>query len=320
MKATMVVKPLVFAIAAAMATGVWADRDRDRDRDRSPYNTWAAGAHATVDNEQTLDSNYVDNQATENTADANNSANGSAGNLGVNVAAGNVNQQANEAALATADENFIFGHAYSSVNVYQGNYGNNVDNFSTQNNASITNMANGSSGNIGINVTAGNFNQQKNALAAAVSGGRHVSAYAGATQDISGADVNNEANIKAKYEKVVLGVGLAGGYAGGGGGVIHDEEPYKIEEGKRGKDDTIKSKPDKDTFGFVEAGGILLGGVAAGWVPVGATVQQAVVNNATLTNSLNGSSGNIGANVSAGSHNQQINSLSIAAGCNACPK
>ncbi|MOA59270.1 hypothetical protein D3C78_1838450 [compost metagenome] len=43
-----------------------------------------------------------------------------------------------------------------------------------------------------------------------------------------------------------------------------------------------------------------------------------VINNATMTNSMNGFSGNGGANVSAGVGNQQSNSLSIAAGCRAC--
>lgn len=340
MKATMMIKPLVFAIAAAMATttmarerGGWDDEEPEVTGD-TVQTTWFSGAHANISNEQTIRNSTVDNEATENTARATDSANGSAGNLGVNVAAGDVNQQANEAALATADESFIFGHAVASIDVTQRN-GNTVNNYSTQNRASITNMGNGSSGNIGINVTAGNFNQQKNAMAAAVSGGRHVSASAGATQTVGGADVDNSAQLDAEYAPVVLGVGLAGGYLGGGVGVIADEEPSTITEGNDndrrmggggsgggGNDDvsTVNSEPDKDVFGFVEAGGILLGGVAAGWVPVGATVTQPVVNNATLSNSLNGASGNIGANVSAGTHNQQVNSLSIAAGCNACPK
>lgn len=338
MKATMMIKPLVFAIAAAMATTAMAGRTGGHDPrdDEEPevtqdtiQTTWFSGAHANISNEQTIRNSEVNNEATENTARATDSANGSAGNLGVNVAAGDVNQQANEAALATADESFIFGHAVASIDVTQRN-GNTVSNYSTQNRASITNMGNGSSGNIGINVTAGNFNQQKNAMAAAVSGGRHVSASAGATQTVGGADVDNSAQLDAEYAPVVLGVGLAGGYLGGGVGVIADEEPSTITEGNDndrrmsggGNDDvsTVNSEPDKDVFGFVEAGGILLGGVAAGWVPVGATVTQPVVNNATLSNSLNGASGNIGANVSAGTHNQQVNSLSIAAGCNACPK
>lgn len=316
MRASMAMKPLVFAIAATMAAGAWAD-SRDR-RPHDPYLTWDAGAKAEVRNNQDMSGNFVNNEATKNTANADNVGNGSAGNLGVNLAGGNVNQQANEAALATADEAFIFGTAVASVNVTQNNHGNTVKNFSTQNNATGNGVANGASGNIGINLAAGNYIQQKNAMTAAVSGGRYVEAYAGATQSLGGAQVFNEANLKAEYKPVVLGVALGGGYVGGGVGVIHDEEPYKIEGGR--KSDTIKSKYDPDPFGFVEAGAIALGGVASGWVPVGATVHQAVVNNASLSNSLNNSSGNVGANIAAGSHNQQINSLSIAAGCNACPK
>jgi hypothetical protein len=43
-----------------------------------------------------------------------------------------------------------------------------------------------------------------------------------------------------------------------------------------------------------------------------------VTNSATLSNSLNGSDGNIGVNIASGSSNQQLNTLAVAVGCNAC--
>lgn len=46
--------------------------------------------------------------------------------------------------------------------------------------------------------------------------------------------------------------------------------------------------------------------------------KNAVHSNATVTNFMNGFSGNGGANVSAGAGNQQNNSSSIAASCKAC--
>lgn len=48
------------------------------------------------------------------------------------------------------------------------------------------------------------------------------------------------------------------------------------------------------------------------------TFTNPVTNSATLSNSLNGSSGNIGVNVASGSGNQQLNTLAVAVGCNTC--
>src|SRR3546814_17688924 len=108
--------------------------------------------------------NVVTNQATRNTAEAAYSLNGSNGNMGANIAAGDGNQQDNAAAIATADEAFIFGSAVATSSAMQVNNNNYVKNNSTRNNASLTNAGKNGSGNNGINVTAGKFNQQKNKL------------------------------------------------------------------------------------------------------------------------------------------------------------
>jgi len=43
-----------------------------------------------------------------------------------------------------------------------------------------------------------------------------------------------------------------------------------------------------------------------------------VTNSVDLSNALNGTSGNLGVNVAAGTSNQQLNTMTIAVGCNAC--
>ncbi|MNG22249.1 hypothetical protein D3C84_1067110 [compost metagenome] len=48
------------------------------------------------------------------------------------------------------------------------------------------------------------------------------------------------------------------------------------------------------------------------------TFANPVINSATLSDSLNGASGNIGVNIASGSSNQQLNTLAVAVGCNAC--
>lgn len=112
--------------------------------------------------------------------------------MGANAAAGDGNQQDNAAALATADENFIFGSAIAVSSATQVNNNNYVKNSSTQNNAVLNSSGNNGSGNIGMNVTSGDFNQQKNNLAIAVSGGRVATAAASASQSSTNLVVDNK--------------------------------------------------------------------------------------------------------------------------------
>lgn len=324
MKPTMALKPLVFALAAVMAVAAQAGERQHgghnggHDNDPSPLLALLinAGAGATVIDTQGSGGNGVLNQNTRNNGTMDNSANGSQGNLGANVAAGDGNQQDNVAAIATADERFIFGSAVAVSSATQTNTGNIVNNFSTQNNANLTNSANNSSGNIGVNVTAGDFNQQKNNLAIAVSGGRVAVASAAANQTSTGLSVNNTAD--RTYTKETLGGAFAayGQYEGEGHGYVERKDDKPGHGG--GWDDRGGNKPQKDKLTFTEEGSFVLGGVYTYQVLKPTGWANPVVNNANMSNSLNGVSGNVGANVSAGSSNQQSNSLSIAAGCRAC--
>ncbi|MFW3894613.1 heme utilization protein [Pseudomonas bharatica] len=327
MKPTMALKPLVFALAAVMAVAAQAGGNNEHGGHNGGHNGGHdgntsyllsllvnAGSAATVIDTQTNAANWVNNQATRNDAKMDNSANGSQGNLGANTAAGDGNQQDNVAAIATADESFVFGSAMAVSSATQNNIGNGVANFSTKNTASLNSSANGSSGNIGVNVTAGDFNQQKNNLAIAVSGGRVAVASAAANQTTTGLGVSNSADRTYKTDTLYSGFAAYGKYQGNGWGYVEDESSngHGHGQGHGG------GRTDKDPLKFHEEGDFALFGVASyqvltptGWV-------NPVTNTASLTNSLNGVSGNVGANVSAGNANQQSNSLSIAAGCRAC--
>jgi hypothetical protein len=220
MNPTTALKPLAFALAAVMAFAAQAAGVNDPAQDNGQGSnqqsngpsldqilqiTSGAGA-AVLDSQESSDSGVV-NRGTQNDAKIDNSLNNSNGNMGANVAAGNGNQQDNAAALATADEAFIFGSAVTVSSATQRSNGNTARNHSNTNNTSLNNAGNSGSGNIGINVTTGDFNQQKNNLAIAVSGGRVAVAAAAANQSTSGLNVTNN----ARTEFVPVGVlGLSG--------------------------------------------------------------------------------------------------------------
>ncbi|MPQ68177.1 MULTISPECIES: heme utilization protein [Pseudomonas] len=323
MKPTMALKPLVFALAAIMAMAAQAGGDeghgrRHHDHDKGPDLATllqiTAGATASVNDTQDSHGNSVVNQGTQNNGSINGSLNSASGNMGANAAAGDGNQQLNEAALATADESFIFGSAVSSTTLTQTNHNNTVLNQSTQNNGSLNNSGNNGSGNMGVNVAAGNFNQQKNDLAIAVSGGRVASATGAATQNSNGLQVANAAVQAYKVTTLKATIDIDGSYKGTFSGTESSGKGGYGNDGWGGGD----NGKGKETIKGTEMGTIDLNGVATYQVMTPNGWTMPVVNNASINNSLNNASGNVGANVAAGVGNQQGNTLSIAAGCRAC--
>ncbi|WP_144173671.1 heme utilization protein [Pseudomonas sp. Kh13] len=213
MKPSMAIKPLVFAIAAIMAVAVQAGQN-DRRNDHHNGHHHNNGHHtppptkipvyATAnawDNQSSTD-NTITNQGTINEAEMNQSAVGASGNVGVNVAAGNGNQQDNAAAIANAasdsslDNSFVFGTAEATADVRQYSNGNRVDNWSTQSSAIMSGSADGAEGNVGVNIAGGDLNQQKNTMAIANTHAPlgNATATASADQDGPGLVVNNSAD------------------------------------------------------------------------------------------------------------------------------
>jgi hypothetical protein len=195
MKPSSALKPLAFAMAALLSVAAHAHNDGPPPPSNPPSYTLDpnAAAAAVVIDVQNSHNNNVTNKAIKNTATVKDSVKGAEGNMGVNAAAGSGNQQDNAVAIATADETFVFGTAASLTSATQTNSHNNDHNYGTQNNAKLDSSGNGSSGNVGINVAAGDFNQQKNNLAIAVSNGRIAGAGATANQTSNNLSVINEA-------------------------------------------------------------------------------------------------------------------------------
>jgi len=324
MKTKYLLTPLALALATALSAGAYANDNNDEDHDHG-RNKSVAGVE--LNDSQTIHNNYVNNEGTENTANVEGSLDGANGNVGVNVAAGDNNQQANAGAIAAADSAFIF----ANTNISQEGKNNVLDNYSVSNNASLANSANGVSGNVGVNIAAGNYNQQKNDMAIAYSDdAKSASAVSNTTQESHGNVTNNYATLEYESVGVTLSGGFSGGYSGTSdqiGNVYPDiwtgpSHPGGSPDGHFDLDTATQGGSDLNDDGgalaFNEAGTTSLQGSVSGYLPVVTGFSAAVVNNASVTGSLNGASGNIGVNVAAGGGNQQSNSLTMAVGCQVC--
>jgi len=126
-----------------------------------------AEAGATTDNSQASVGNLVITVGGGNDAKIKKSANGVAGNVGVNSAAGTGNAQGNEVALASLqDASAVFANAQSfssQVSAVNANL-----TLAAENNATLKNAVKNVTGNVGVNIASGSGNMQDNQLAAAV--------------------------------------------------------------------------------------------------------------------------------------------------------
>lgn len=344
-----------------------------------------SAAIAIVDNAQTNGGNDGSNTNLSNSASAaDNVAQGASGNIGVNIGAGDNNQQDNAAALSATDASFAFGMADGEVFVNQQGAFNDTMNVGVTNAAGLGgNAFQNASGNLGVNVTSGNNNQQKNAMAASVATTRFAQATVSSNQASAHNTVSNAGFVQQYTDTVdvsmsgdVSGYSLgygSGGYVGSSYGSysgttssdsrgnayqannmypdmwtgnthpsgnqtghfdLDGEAQGAVNNPYRGNDslgqtigglafdtDSHSSGSESGTtraheggqLGFVELSANDLYADLSGTV----TTTRWVINDATNTASLSGSafqnaSGNIGINVSAGTGNQQANSLAMA--------
>lgn len=323
-----------------------------------------SAAIAIVDNAQYNAGNSGENVTHTNDASVGDSAlGGASGNLGLNIGAGDNNQQDNAAALSATDASFAFGMADAEVFVNQQGMSNGTLNWGSTNTSSISGDAfSGASGNIGANVTSGNNNQQKNAMAASVATTDFAQASVSSDQASSGNETANVPYQDVQYTSVqvtLTGSG-SGSYEGSGSGsanlglsgaVDQIGDVYPDVWGNSANDDPTTSHPtdgsllghvDLDTetqggsdlngdggalaFGytddssasgdvdFQESGDLDLDSISlSGTVYYAQNLYTMTSNMASLgDNAFNGASGNIGINISAGTGNQQANSLAMA--------
>ncbi|MGY1426083.1 adhesin [Lysobacter sp. A289] len=167
-----------------------------------------SAAIAVVDNRQSSSDNEGFNDMLENEASIDDDVGSEAsGNLAFNVAAGDNNVQDNAAALSAADASFAFGMADAEVFVNQTGSGNLTTNVGVTNDASLGgNAFNAASGNIGVNVTSGNNNQQKNALAASVATSAYAQSSVSSNQNSSGNLTDNIGHYERRSETVDIDI------------------------------------------------------------------------------------------------------------------
>ncbi|SEL05239.1 hypothetical protein [Halomonas daqiaonensis] len=297
---------------------------------------------ATVDSKQLSNKNGVTNKASDNNATLDgNALRGSSGNVGVNVAAGDNNSQANDAALSASDAAHVFGQAAAFSAQSASN--NVVLNSGSPNNARLGgNALQNATGNIGVNVAAGVANAQQNSLAASANtNSGSADATTGGVQTTYNNTTTNQGHKETFTDTVRVSVSgeMTGTYDGSGSGSWNQTNNVypEIWEGGEGHgvggpqywghadfDDNNFDGSDgkfEGDLGFEETGDMTLSGTLSGRVTTTNTVYVANENNASLSgNALRGASGNIGVNVAAGTNNLQRNSMAIAsasAGSNA---
>lgn len=295
---------------------------------------------ALVDDKQINYLNEVDNDQTRNSAVVDGNAMQSAtGNIGLNVTAGDNNQQANSAALASADASFLFGSADAEIFARQDAQSNSVSNRATTNNAALSGSAlQNASGNIGVNISAGSNNQQKNDLAASVAVARMATATVAVKQmnDHNSTTNSIKQEDRVTFVPVNLSLGATGRYAGisdqngnqyldtwngashpGGGSTGHIDLDNSVQGASdRPQPSSLAPNAPRSTGGalsFNEAGQLALSGTVSGFVPVRTQISIATTNTASLNgNALQNARGNIGVNIASGTNNQQYNGLALA--------
>lgn len=164
-------------------------------------------AAATIDRKQFTDDNGVKAELSDNTSTVSGSGNGATGNIGINVASGDLNKQANDTAIASGESaegsnaqgaSAMFGwpghgggskdddasmvFAKAATYSIQSSSNNSYYNDGTTNAASLSGSLNNVSGNIGANIAAGAGNIQNNAMTLAVGQGSSAEATTGGVQ------------------------------------------------------------------------------------------------------------------------------------------
>jgi hypothetical protein len=253
---------------------------------------------------QSVKNNTTTNYGHTNTATLNgNALNSASGNIGVNIASGNNNQQKNDLAASVA----VARIATATVGLTQTNSGNVTSNLPVSKNE-VQNHA------VNLSLSAG--------------GGYLGGGLGGYSGSASGTTTGTSDQIGNVYPDIWSGTPQNGGPGDhvvhpGGSPVGHFDLDTQTQGGKDLNNDGgalafnnsgTYSGREGGSLGFVEAGGIALSGAVTGNLPVVVAVNLNTTNTSLLGDSaLQSASGNIGVNIASGTNNQQFNGLAISA-------
>jgi hypothetical protein len=304
-------------------------------------NVESSSASLTSQNQNNYKNKSINSLTDNNALAIENGLQGASGNVGLNIAAGDNNAQDNSAALSKIDAAFVFAAADSISN--QNAERNVYINHGTRNNAVLAgNTLRGATGNIAVNIAAGNSNLQANSLAASVnSNGNMAEATVSSQQTLDHNFTMNKGMLKRVSDTVDVSMeGSVSGYLPDATYVgqsdqigdvypdtwTGDAHPAGSQTGHIDLDDEAQGAVDLNGDGgalafnesgkivFAEEGLVTLGGTFTGQVVTTRWIVRPHQNNAALGgDALRNASGNIGVNIAAGTNNLQGNHLSIAA-------
>ncbi len=299
---------------------------------------------AVAKNDQYPEKNFTFNYEADNNATvAGSSLANFEGNLGLNVAAGNSNAQSNIAVYAAGEADASLTRA--TIFSVQKAMNNMTKNEGSANNASIdSNVLDGATGNVGLNVAAGNNNAQTNLTSIAVAPAKVGMALAYVQQKSLNNMTCNGPSMEQVVEEVPVNLTLSGSasfkndnnpigivtsyqadnfYLDSWSGATH---PAGTSTGHLDMDSNIQGAINNPYHvGEIGAGDLPIGGIAfetalpdaalsgtvSGVIPVVISmVSKNTVNNATISaNTLSNLTGNFGINVAAGNNNMQANAF-----------
>jgi hypothetical protein len=299
MKNHFATKLVAVAVASMFAGSLAFAEHGDWNRhDRDHHDPLGAAAAAVV-NTQTTDPHHMDRDTTS-TLDASvngNSLQNASGDIGVNVATGANNAQANQTAIAKTAANEVFGIAL--VDSSQSTSGNSVsgnEEVKTSLDASMGgNALNGASGNIGVNIASGGGNAQSNALAVDDNSTKSAILGAAVTMSDQSSSGNSESGM---YTNTATVGGDALGGAKGNIGVNVTAGAGNVQG---------------NALAITKTDSTLAAAVATSMQTAADNFESGVfTNTATLGgNALKGASGKIGVNIASGAGNLQQNGLAM---------
>lgn len=319
---------MAYANLALELYSVTVDIDIEEQGD---YMTVGGLVEAVAKNDQFPEKNVTFNYESDNTATIEgDSLQDFSGNMGLNVAAGNSNTQSNVASYAAGEADMSLTRA--QIFSVQKAMLNMTKNDGSANNAKIADgVLNNSTGNVGLNVVAGNNNAQTNLTAIATAPARVGMAVAYVQQK----SMDNMTCNKPTYSLVVedhpVDLAISGTVDFGDTPVTsYQANNYYPDtwtgESHTGGSSTGHVDMDGEAQGAVDnpyqegtVGGLafetvlpdaILSGTVSGTMPVWVFQTKYATNTATISaNSLNGMTGNFGINVAAGNNNMQANAF-----------
>ncbi len=318
---------MAYANLALELYSVTVDIDIEEQGD---YMTVGGLVEAVAKNDQFPEKNFTFNYESDNNATiAGDSLNNFSGNLGLNVAAGNSNTQSNVASYAAGEADMSLTRA--QIFSVQKAMLNMTKNDGSANNATIADgVLNNSTGNVGLNVVAGNNNAQTNLTAIATAPARVGMAVAYVQQKSMDNMTCNAPTYSLVVEDHPVDLTISGTvdfpdtpvtsyqadnfYLDAWEGEQHPQGPVI---GHLDMDSEIQGAVDnpwKDGVGGIAFETLLpdavLSGTVSGTMPVWVFQTKYATNTATISaNSLNAMTGNFGINVAAGNNNMQANAF-----------